>query len=111
VQLDYLRHTLETIENGSGRAEIERLVTAWERGDSAAMERLVVEIARSDRSAQRFVAERIVRGRHPKMLAAIERFAGSGRLHVVAIGALHYFGPDGLLQLLRDRGYAVKRLG
>jgi uncharacterized protein YbaP (TraB family) len=28
----------------------------------------------------------------------------------VAIGALHYFGPDGLLQLLRDRGYTVKRL-
>jgi len=26
------------------------------------------------------------------------------------IGALHYFGPDGLLQLLRDRGYTLKRL-
>jgi hypothetical protein len=110
VQVDYLRHTVETLEDGSGRAEIERLVGAWERGDAAAMERLLDEMKRSDRAAQRFVAERIVRGRHPKMIAAIERFAGSGRLHLVAIGALHYFGPDGLLQLLRDRGYTVKRL-
>jgi len=26
------------------------------------------------------------------------------------IGALHYFGPDGLLQMLRARGYSVRRL-
>jgi uncharacterized protein YbaP (TraB family) len=110
VQLDYLRHTVETIEDGSGRAEIEQLVGAWERGDAATLERLLEQMMRSDRAAQRFVAERIIRGRHPKMVAAIERFAASGRLHLVVIGALHYFGPDGLLQLLRDRGYSVKRL-
>jgi len=110
VQLDYLRHAVETIEDGSGRAEIERLVAAWERGDAAAMERFLDEMMRSSRAAQRFVAERIIRGRHPKMVAAVERFAASGRLHLVVIGALHYFGPDGLLQLLRDRGYTLKRL-
>jgi hypothetical protein len=110
VQLDYLRHTVETIEDGSGRAEIEQLVAAWERGDAAALERQLGLMMRSDRAAQRFVAERIVRGRHPKMVGAIERFAASGRLHLVVIGALHYFGPDGLLQMLRSRGYSVTRL-
>jgi hypothetical protein len=110
VQLDYLRHTVETIEDGSGRAEIEQLVAAWERGDAAALERQLGQMMRGDRAAQRFVVERVIRGRHPKMASAIERFAGSGRLHLVVIGALHYFGPDGLLQVLRDRGYTVRRL-
>lgn len=110
VQLDYLRHTVKTIEDGSGRAEIERLVGAWERGDAAALERQLERMMRGDRDAQRFVAERIIRGRHPKMVEAIERFAASGRLHLVVIGALHYFGPDGLLQSLRERGYTVRRL-
>lgn len=110
VQLDYLRHALETIESGAGRAEIERLVAAWERGDEAAMEHLAAEMARSDSAARRFFAERIFRDRHPKMVAAIERYAASGRLHVVAIGSLHYFGPDGLLRLLRSRGFTVRRL-
>jgi hypothetical protein len=110
AQVDYLRYTVETIENGSGRAEIEQLVGAWERGDAAALERQLEQMMRGDRAAQRFVAERIVRGRHPKMVSAIERFAASGRLHLVVIGALHYFGPDGLLQMLRARGYSVRRL-
>lgn len=110
VQVDYLRHTVETIEDGDGRAEIEQLVAAWERGDAAAMERLLGQMMGSDRAAQRFVAERVIRGRHPKMAGAIERYAASGRLHLVVIGALHFFGPDGLLQLLRARGYSVRRL-
>lgn len=110
VQIEYLRHTLDTLEDGTGRAEIGRLADAWARGDEAAMERLVAELARDERAAQRFVADRVLRGRHPKMLAAIERYAASGRLHLVVIGALHYFGPDGLLVQLRGRGYTLKRL-
>jgi uncharacterized protein YbaP (TraB family) len=110
MQVDHLRHTLDSIDNGGARAEIERLVRAWERGDAAAMERLLAEMTRGERAAQRFVSERIIQGRHPKMLAAIERYAGSGKLHLVVIGALHYFGPGGLLQGLRDRGFAVRRL-
>lgn len=110
MQVDHLRHTLDSIDNGAARAEIERLVGAWERGDAAAMERLLAEMTRGERAAQRFVTERIIQGRHPKMLAAIERYADSGKLHLAVIGALHYFGPSGLLQGLRDRGFAVRRL-
>jgi hypothetical protein len=110
LQLDYLRHVLDSIEDGRGRAEIERLVGAWERGDEAAMQRVLQEMARGEQRAQRFVAERIVQGRHPRMVAAIERFAASGQPHAVAIGALHFFGPEGLLQLLRERGFALRRL-
>ncbi len=110
TQLDYLRHTVETIESGASRTEIERLLTAWERGDAAVMERLLAEMARGNRPAERFVFERIIKGRHPVMLAAIEQYAGSGDLHLVALGALHFFGPDGLLKSLRERGFAVRRL-
>ncbi len=110
MQVDHLRHTLDSIENGAARAEIARLVGAWERRDAAAMERLLAEMTRGERAAQRFVSERLIQGRHPKMLAAIEGYAGSGKLHLVVIGALHYFGPGGLLQGLRDRGFAVRRL-
>ncbi len=110
VQVDYLRHTLETLDSGAARAEIERLVAAWARGDEASMERLVAEMTAGDRAAQRFVADRVLRGRHPKMAAAIERFGASDRLHLVVIGALHYFGPDGLLAVLRGRGYRIERV-
>ncbi len=110
TQIDYLRHTVEMIERGASRKEIERLVGAWERGDAAAMEALAAETARSNRPAERFVYERIIKGRHPKMLAAIEQVAASHQLHLVILGALHYFGPEGLLAMLHERGFAVRRL-
>jgi uncharacterized protein YbaP (TraB family) len=110
TQLEHLRYTLDSVENGSARSEIERLVGAWERGDAAAMEQLLSEMRRGERAAQRFVVERLITGRHPKMVAAIDGYAGSGKLHLVVIGALHYFGPGGLLQGLRDRGFTVRRL-
>jgi len=110
LQVEYLRLAVESIESGASRREIERLIGAWERGDTAVMEQLVAEMARSETGARRFVAERIVRGRHPRMLAAIESYAADGRLHLVVIGALHFFGPDGLLQALRSRGFAVAPL-
>jgi uncharacterized protein YbaP (TraB family) len=44
------------------------------------------------------------------MLTAIERYANSGRLHVVAVGTLHFFGPAGLLEGLRARGYKIAAL-
>lgn len=110
TQIDYLRHTVEAVESGASRAEIEQLVAAWQRGDAAEMEKLIAEIARGTGPAERFVFERIIKGRHPKMLATIERFAASGELHLVALGALHYFGADGLLQSLRQRGFVLERL-
>jgi len=110
LQLQHLRDTIDGIDSRRARGEIEKLVGAWERGDAAAMEQQLAEMTRGDRASQRFVAEKIIIGRHPKMLAAIDRYAASGRLHLVVIGAMHYFGPGGLVQGLRDRGYMVRRL-
>ena len=110
VQFDYLLHTVEAIESGASRTEVERLVSAWERGDGAEMDRLANTLARAARPAERFVYERIIKGRHPQMLAAVERAAASGQLHLMVIGALHFFGPDGLLTELRSRGFVLRRL-
>lgn len=110
TQIDYLRHALESIETGSSRGEVEQLVSAWERRDADAMEKLLAAMRGAERPAERFVYERVIVGRHPLMLTAIERFAASGSLHLVAVGALHYFGPDGLLEGLRARGFAIAAL-
>jgi uncharacterized protein YbaP (TraB family) len=44
------------------------------------------------------------------MIAAIEKMAASGRPHVIAVGTLHFFGPNGLIELLRKRGFTVRPL-
>jgi uncharacterized protein YbaP (TraB family) len=41
------------------------------------------------------------------MVEAIEKYTASGSVYLVAVGALHYFGSRGLLELLRARGFTI----
>lgn len=107
TQIAYLQQTVDSIDSGLNGRDIKLLFTAWENRDAAAMERLLADTRDSTGVAERFVYERIIVGRNQRMAEAIERLTDSGQLHVVAVGALHFFGPDGILELLRRRGYAV----
>jgi uncharacterized protein YbaP (TraB family) len=110
LQVAYLDQAVRGIESGEGEHEMRRLVTAWEKRDSADMERLLATMRASSGAAERFVVGQVIDARHPQMIEAIERFAASGRLHLVAVGSLHYFGPNGLLELLRRRDYTITAL-
>jgi len=110
TQFAYLQQAVDAIENGSNQEEVSQLVTAWEKGDVKEMERLLAKMRSAKGAAERFVVEQIIDGRHPKMVDAIDRYVASGKLHVVAVGSLHFFGPNGLIELLRKRGYTVTPL-
>ncbi len=110
LQIAYLEQAVRGIESGESEREVRRLVAAWERRDAADIERVLATMRASTGAAERFVVEQVIDARHPAMVEAIERFAASDRLHLVAVGSLHYFGPNGLLALLRGRGYTIKPL-
>lgn len=110
VQIAYLEQAMESVENGSGEREIRTLVEAWRRGDASSMSKRLEAMRASRNPGERWVSERVIDGRHEAMLAAIERFGASGKLHVVAVGTLHYFGPAGLLDGLRARGWRIAAL-
>jgi uncharacterized protein YbaP (TraB family) len=110
VQLAYLRRMIEGIDDGSYRNEMTSVVAAWDRGDSGAMDELVARMQEEDGVAERFSYDQLLVGRHRRMLAAIERFAASGRQYVVAVGSLHFFGRGGLLDLLKQRGFTISRV-
>jgi uncharacterized protein len=110
VQLAYLDEAVTSIETGGGAREIRDLITTWRGADEAGMTRRLAAMGESRHPGERWIAERVIDGRHPAMLAAIERYASSGRLHVVAVGTLHFFGPSGLLDGLRARGYKITAL-
>lgn len=107
VQMAYLDQSLLSLEDASAARELGGLVQAWVRSDTAFLEAQLLKLRQSTSAAERFVAQKIVDERHPAMVAAVERLAASGRLHLVAVGSLHYFGPNGLLALLRNRGWTI----
>jgi uncharacterized protein YbaP (TraB family) len=82
------------------------LVDAWKAGDAATVERLVLQDVKSEpRIYQRMLVDRN-RDWLPKLEAL---FARRGRAFVV-VGAAHLIGPDGLLAMLRARGYTVEQM-
>lgn len=110
LQLAYLDQALTSVESGAGEREIRLLVEAWRTSDAVAMRQRLMTMRQSTNAGERWITEQVIDGRHDAMLAAIDRYAASGRLHVVAVGTLHFFGPTGLLDGLRARGYAIAAL-
>lgn len=107
VQLAYLEQAVASVESGDGAREIGGLLAAWDAGDAKGMLKRLQDLRGSANAGERWVGEHVIDGRHDGMVAAIERFGASGRLHLVAVGSLHFFGSGGLLERLRARGWRI----
>jgi len=87
-------------------ASVGKLTDAWKAGDAPAVERIVLADLKSDpQMYQRLLVERN-RNWMPKIEAL---FARRGRAMVV-VGAAHLVGPDGVLAMLKAKGYTVEQL-
>jgi uncharacterized protein YbaP (TraB family) len=99
-----LVQTIKDIETET--ANVTTLVNAWKTGDVATVERISLKDLQQDPVLhQRFLVER-----NRTWLPVIESlFARPGRAFVV-VGAAHLLGPDGLVQMLKARGYSVEQM-
>lgn len=110
TQIAFLEDAVKAVESRMARREINRIAQAWETGDRVALERLLAEMRAQTSVGARFTVDTILLGRHPAMVRRIEAMMAEGRSHLFAVGALHLPGPDGLVALLRARGYTVTPL-
>jgi uncharacterized protein YbaP (TraB family) len=86
-------------------AQIQRIAAAWKAGDTAPIERLLVNDMKGVDAA---VYETLLVGRNRRWVPQIETCLVAQRCFVV-VGAAHLVGPDGLVAMLRARGYLVKQ--
>lgn len=99
---------IETIdESEQGTAELDRLTTAWERGDVRALQRLVVDDTR--RQYPELYDVLFIQRNNAWIERLMQEMQGSG-VDFVAVGAGHLLGHDGLVEQLRRRGVHVERV-
>lgn len=110
TQVAFLEDALKAVETNAARREINRIVQAWEGADRPALERLLGEMRAQTSVGARFTVDTILLGRHDAMLKRIEGLMADGRQYLFAVGALHLVGPQGLVEMLRARGYTVTEL-
>ena len=101
------RLLVETLKDADTEiANVTQLADAWKEGDAPTIERIVLQDLRQDPLMyQRLLVERN-RNWLPKLEALFTR---PGRAFVI-VGAAHLVGPDGLLALLKAKGYTIEQM-
>ena len=82
------------------------VVSAWRRGDVDFLWRKT-HASFADYPA---FGERILEARNRRWVPKVESHARSGKISFVVVGAAHLGGPEGLLNLLRKRGFKIEQL-
>jgi uncharacterized protein YbaP (TraB family) len=86
-------------------ANIKLLADAWRVGDAPTVEAIVLK----DLKAEPQMYERLLVERNRNWLPKIEALLGQPGRAFIVVGAAHLVGPDGLVAMLKARGYTVEQ--
>jgi len=87
-------------------ATVGKLGDAWKAGDAASVERVVLADLKSDPA----MYQRLLVERNKNWMPKIEALFARRTKAMVVVGAAHLVGPDGLLAMLKAKGYAIEQL-
>ncbi len=105
-QAAMLEETLRELNDG--KAFFERMLRAWKRGDAAGIQALFDEGLLKNPGAER-VNQIILLDRNRSMAESLEKLANQGGSYFVVVGAGHLTGDEGIIALLKRRGYKVQQ--
>ena len=103
-QESMLRHSLkemDLLDKG-----LDQIVRSWAAGDVPALEDLLLNAMREYPA----VHQKIIVDRNRRWLSEIERMIEQGESTLVVVGAAHLVGKEGVIELLRARGYTLKQM-
>jgi uncharacterized protein YbaP (TraB family) len=103
----FLIYTLKDLSNLRGAAD--ELMNAWRQGDAKSMESLVTKTVKESPELAP-VMERLYTRRNSEMSSKIDQLLKNRETVFVVVGAAHLVGEEGILQLLREKGYSVEQM-
>jgi uncharacterized protein YbaP (TraB family) len=103
----FLLYTIKDL--ASIRDEMDELMRAWRTGDSKRMEQIVAK-PRTDYPETGPIYEKLYYRRNREMSGRVEQFLKEGESCFVVVGAAHLVGKEGIIELLKRKGYRVEQL-
>ena len=103
-QEHFLAESLKDLDNE--RASVNKLATAWKAGDVAGVERFVLQDVKDDPQ----LYQRLLVERNRNWLPKIEALFARPRRAFIVVGAAHLVGSDGLIAMLKAKGYQLTQL-
>jgi uncharacterized protein YbaP (TraB family) len=99
-----LAQTLKELD--TQKASVTKLADAWKSGDAPTIERIVLQDLQSEPRLYQW----LLVDRNRNWLPKLEALFARPRRAFVVVGAAHLVGPDGLLAMLRAKGYTIEQL-
>jgi len=109
-QQAFLALTIAEIEDGRAMSELAVMSKAWLGADRSGFEHVLAQMRADPAPIARILTPRLMDGRNRMMAQRIEEIVRSGPPSFVAIGSLHLVGAEGVVSLLRQRGFMVREL-
>jgi uncharacterized protein YbaP (TraB family) len=103
LQEQLLRSTLDDLD--LQRDEFKTMVSAWRRGDAAALEKML----HSSLTPYPAAYQSLIVERNRNWMPQIDSCFAKPQPCLVVVGAAHLVGRDGLLTMLRRKGYRVEQ--
>jgi len=104
LEADLVLQTMDDLE--IMETEMEQMVDAWKRGNVSKLEEIMTE------SFQEYPAlyQAFLVKRNLAWTDKIARFLEQGNRYFLVVGAGHLIGPESVIDMLEQRGYAVRQL-
>ena len=96
-----VKSTLEDLKDA--KTKFGELLGAWQRGNEGELEKILNEANRKEPE----LMKRLVTDRNARWTPQVEQFARGTDNVAVVVGAAHLVGKDGLVDMLRKRGWTV----
>lgn len=101
---NFVTHSLEEFEKMD--KQFEDLISSWKIGDSKTM---IKELAEMKKEYPALYMSMLV-DRNNAWIPQIEKFLTDKPVEFIIVGSLHLHGNDGLLTLLKNKGYLIKQV-
>ncbi|MGE0449630.1 MAG: TraB/GumN family protein [Vicinamibacterales bacterium] len=93
-------------ELATSKDKVVEMAEAWKSGDAAAVERMVLQELKSEPE----MYDRLLVQRNRTWMPKLEALFARAKPAFVVVGAAHLVGSDGLLAMLKARGYSIRQL-
>lgn len=127
-QVEDMKFQMELLNNIQGLSELKDTLNQYEEASFDEISNESVDYAKNvmesyKKGEEEFMNEAIkmqqedpetykalILDRNIGMVEKIEGYIEGDKTYVVAVGALHFFGDDGIVKMLQDKGYTVKKI-
>jgi uncharacterized protein len=99
-----LSESLKELDTQQG--EVTRLADAWRNGDARTVETIVLQGVKDDP----VMYQRLLVERNRNWMPKLESYFTRKGPTFVVVGAAHLVGPDGLLAMLKAKGYQIEQM-